>query len=133
MAQTSKFWLFTPLNPQIKIYPANDIILKEYPALPSSIMQKIRNFDQWAQNPDFWHSIPLNSQIKILWLHTQIKPPTAFYYHAQSRKLLETIFMSKTHILTLNPTSLGKPGVKNSIFSKYGRILGIPKKFGSLP
>ena len=63
-------WHLILLNPQIKIIPKYATALKWCPPLPSTIMQKIRNFEwpvseNMSKNPNFWHLIRLNPQIKI--------------------------------------------------------------------
>ena len=61
---------FLTLNPRIKIFLKYGTTLKWCPLLPSSIMQKIRNF-QWpvsekmSKNPNFWHLILLSPPINF--------------------------------------------------------------------
>ena len=42
--QNPNFWHLIPLNPRIKIFPKYGTTFKWCPLLPSTIMQKIRNF-----------------------------------------------------------------------------------------
>ena len=44
MSKNLNFWHLIPLNPRIKIFPKYGTTLKWCPLLPSTIMQKIRNF-----------------------------------------------------------------------------------------
>ena len=70
MSKNLNFWHLIPLNPRIKIFPQYKTTLKWCPQLPSTIMQKIRNFlwlvsEKMSKNLNFWHLIPLNPKIKI--------------------------------------------------------------------
>ena len=70
MSKNLNFWHLIPLNPRIKIFPKYGITFKWCPLLPSTIMQKIRNFrwpvsEKMSKNPNFWHLIPLNPRINI--------------------------------------------------------------------
>ena len=125
MSKNLNFWHLIPLNPRIKIFPQYKTTLKWCPQLPSTIMQKIRNFlwlvSKKRSKNRIFDTYPLNPWIKIFTNYgTTLKwcplLPSTIMQKIRNFWWLVSEKMSKNpnfwHLIPPNP--------RIKIFTKYG-------------